>query len=381
MKTLGLVLLALLLAVIAYDAATDIADRSTLHGLRDKHLARGEKALAAGNLDQAQAAFRHARDISPSDPVVARALMRARAHVLAEDASNVSSENVADLRYELDLLAESDPERLEIYDTAMGNLEAQSGNRAAAKARFEAALARTPGSVRAKVAYAAFLLDDPTTLPAARKQLESVLASDQSHAGALLGMGQVEIAGGKVDEAIQYFEKSIESRDSFLARMLVGKAYYQKNDFEKSAQAFQRAVGFRPQDPSALYNLGEALLGANKPADAERVLKAAVRLREDEAAATALGFALSRQEKHREAFDIFAKLVTAGSEAPLALYGGAASAEKLGRTNDALALYQKLASLPVPAGGEASLGQLQKTARQRIDALAAAQAQPAKKPK
>src|SRR5262245_13809156 len=98
-----------LLAIIVLAACGRAPD------LAQEHMKRGDAALAEGRHEQALAAYGHARELSPTDPGVQRAMMQARVHLLAESAARVGPEALEDARYEAKLLLDIDSARAPVY--------------------------------------------------------------------------------------------------------------------------------------------------------------------------------------------------------------------------------------------------------------------------
>ena len=334
------------------------------------HLRRGDQALAAGRYAEAISAYTHARELAPDSEVAQQGLMRARAALVAEQPMRLSAETAEDLRYEAALLAETDPARAATYLTALGNISSRFGNAEDARARFDAALKSDPRSVVAHTALGVFLLGQKESAGRAREEFEKVVELRPGSAVALVGLAQLALGEGKVDAAVEKLEAAIKVGDDFTARMLLGGARLKQSKSDEAITQFTRATQLDPRSAEAHRALGQALLSAGKAEEAERSLRTAAAIVQDAPTALALGFALQRQKKADQALGQFALVLQSSGGDPAAMYGAASALEDLGRKDEALVMYKRLAALPPSAGGGAPLmAQLQQQAVVRTAAL------------
>lgn len=340
--------------------------------LAREHLQRGDAALAEGHYAQALAAYGHARDVAPSDSEVQRAMMRARVHLIAERAARLVPEAFEDARYEASFLLETDKARAPVYLTALGNILARQGDSAGAKVKFAEALAADPTSALAHAALGLELMKRREGASQAKTELLLALKARPASFEALAALGQLEIAEGDIAGGADHLESAIKVNDDFEARMALCNARAQQQRPVEAAACFQRAVELNPKSVEALSGLGQTLLTADRPAEAERALLAAAELRPDVEVETALGFAFARQKKASAALAVFARVLTADPAAAPALYGAGSASEELGLRAQAVEYYQRLIALP-PGGPERQRrGDLQREAQNRMAALAPA---------
>jgi tetratricopeptide (TPR) repeat protein len=338
-----------------------------------EHLKRGDASLAEGNYAQALAAYGHARELAPSDPGVQRAMIRARVHLIAENAARIGPDAFEDARYEASLLLDTDKTLAPVCLTALGNILARQGDVEGAKAKFAEALKADPTSALAHTALGVVLMSRKEGAAQAKLELELALKVKPADLGALVGLGQLELAEGDVAGAVGHLEAALRVSDSFDARMALGNARVQQQKPGDAAPHFQRAAQLDPKSADAMTALGQALLDAGKPEDAERALRAATQMRPDLGAAIALGFALARQKKAEAALGVFSRVLAEDATAAPALYGAGTMSEELGRTEQAVEYYRRLLAFP-PAGPQRQmLMDLQREAQSRVAALAAAQ--------
>lgn len=337
-----------------------------------QHLARGDKALAAGRYTEAIAAYGHARELAPTDPAAQRGLMRARAFLVAEQPLRVTLETVEELRYEAGFLADTDPGSAAVYLTALGNIAARTGNAEEARARFDAAIKADPKSAVAHTALGVFFLAQPGKEGAARarEEFDKAIELRPGSPVALVGLAQLSIAEGKVDGAVERLEAALKAGDDYTARMLLGGARLKQGKTDEAVAQFSRAVQIDPRGADAHRSLGQALLSANRPEEAERALRTAAAIAQDAPTSLALGFALARQKKADQALGQFALVLQSQSGDAAAIYGAASALEELGRKEEALTMYRRLAALPPQQGASAQLlAQLQQQAATRTAAL------------
>lgn len=338
--------------------------------LTREHLRRGDAAMIEGRYARALVAYSHAREVSPADPDVQRALMRARVHLIAETPSRIAPEAIEEATYEATLLLDLDPARAPVYRTALANILLRKGDVAGARAALDEALKLDPRSAAARSALGLLLLAKQDTASQARPELEAALAADPKYQRALVGLAQLELSEGKLPSAADRLEQALALGDDFEARMALGNARAQMQRSGEALLHFQRAAQLDPKSPDALLSLGQALLNGGRADEAERALRASLSLRPDANAGLALGYALAAQRKHAQALDVFKTVL---AEAPLsapALFGAARAHEELGQPEPATALYQRILALPSGGPDKEAIAGFQREAKGRLDALA-----------
>ncbi len=334
-----------------------------------EHERRGEAALAEGKYVTAITAFSHARELAPNDPGVQRGLMKARAFAIAERASRLAPESVEEARYEAQLLLDTDKGNAAAYLTTLANVQLRQGDTKGAKAKLEEALKADPKSWLAHAALGALLMARKETAAQAKGELEAALAARPGEPAVLSGLGQLAVATGDVAGGTEKLEAALEGGDDFNARMALGNARLGQQKVEEAILHFQRASQLDPKSAEAMSALGQALLSAGKNEEAERSLRAALHLRWEIGAATALGFALVRQRRSEAALVAFNQVLAEDPQSGPGLYGAGLANEQLGRPLVALELYQKIAALENTPQGKA-LGSLLTEAKSRIPVLA-----------
>lgn len=361
--TLGLTLgltLALAFALAACKQGNELAE---------EHLRRGDLALSQGQYAQALAAYGHAREIAPSDATVQRAMMLARVHLIAESAARIGPEAVEDARYEATLLLETDKPRAHVYLTALGNILLRQGDIEGAKAKFTEALAADPTSPLAHTALGLALMARKEDAALARAQLALSLQVKPTDVRALAGLGQMELAEGDFAGATTHLLAAIKIADDFDARMALGTAHLRWQKPAEAVPHFRRAADLDPKSAAAFASLGQALLAANDAEQAERALRTSLQMRPDLETEVAYGYSLARQKKTEAALATFLRALSEDPASPTALHGAGLTSEELGRKEQAIELFRRLAALP-PGGPQAPmLSDLQRSATAHLTAL------------
>jgi tetratricopeptide (TPR) repeat protein len=334
-----------------------------------EHLRRGDAALAQGHYAQALSAYAHAHELAPQDPRVQRAQMRGRVHLLANDPARVAQEALEDLAYEATLLHETEPGLEAVCLTALGHVLARRGDTEGAKAKFADAIKADASSPVPHIALGMFYLNDPAGLATAKIEFDLALQRKPDAARALVGLGRVKLAEGDIAGAIDKLEAAARQEDDLAVRTALGTARLRQGKHADAARELRRALAFDPKNVDALSALGQALLGAGQLEEAEEVLSAAMQARQDQATAIALGFTLVKLDKAERALPVFGQVLAKNARVAPALYGLGMANERLGRTQEALANYRQLLSLPAEGPQTDAVLELQKDAKGRVDAL------------
>jgi tetratricopeptide (TPR) repeat protein len=302
---------------------------------------------------------------------VQKDIMRARAYLIAEQPMRITGENAEELRYESSFLLEADRARSPVYLTVLGNIAARSAQPDEAKAKFEAALKADPSSLLAHAANAIFLLGVKDGADRAKAEFAEVLKAKPDHMVALVGLAQLALAENKADQAVEKLEAALKVSDDFTARMLLGNAKVRLGKNDEAAVHFQRASQLDPRNAEAWRSLGQSLLGAGKPDEAEHALRSAAQIQQDAQTVVALGFALERQKKSDQALGMFNAVLQQNAGDPMAMFGAASALEDLGKKADAINVYRKLLGMQVQQNqpGAQVMVTLQQQAQQHLAVL------------
>ena len=336
------------------------------------HIARGDRSLAEGRYPEAVIAYGRAQRIEPQSAAADLGLTRARVHGVADDIARLRDEHVDELRYDTSFLLERDPRSAAACHVALGHLAARRGDSSAARTHYEEALKVDAASPLAHTAIGNALLNEKDGVTRAAASFEAALKSRAGHVGALIGLAKIALGKGDVEQAVRHLNAALATRDDYSAHLLLGNVQVRQKNLTDGIAHLERAVKLEPQSAEALRSLGQALMAADRSADAERPLRAAIQIAEDLEAAAALGFSLARQRKQAAALEAFMQVLSRAPDHPLALFGAGVALEELGKRDDAASTYKKLLSLKAPPGREVpGLGQVQEDAKQRLAGLEA----------
>jgi len=340
--------------------------------MRSLHLQRAEMALEKNEYNKALLAYQRALVLRPSDSGVALSIMKVRASVLADSPGTVAADASLSLEYELGILLDKDPGNSATYYTGLGHIYLATKEHAKAKEQYEKALQADGDSFFANSAMGQFQLEEKEGKSVAKVHFERVLEQRPSHVGALIGLARIAMSEKGYDDAIAKMTTALEKNEFTSARMLRANAYASAKKFDEAAADYREVLIRNPRDPTALLSLGETLMAAKKPKEAESVLRAAASVRGDTSSVQSLGFALQQQDKSKEALAMFLEVLKANRNDVMAIYGAASALENLGKKKDAINLYARLLQFKAPEGQELdkSVAELQKTAKERMDALA-----------
>lgn len=113
---------------------------------------------------------------------------------------------------------------------------------------------------------------------AARIAFEQALKINPSSVDSLLGLGRLEGQAGRLDQALQYLAQAVDKAPdrqdvrSWRAAYLVTRGA--PADVELALKDVDHALSAQPDDPSALYVRGNALIAAKKYDDAKKSFEA-----------------------------------------------------------------------------------------------------------
>lgn len=151
----------------------------------------------------------------------------------------------------------------------LGETNVAQGNVDAAEVSFETAIDREPGNWRNRMAYAEFLYwrsryDE--SLEVLRRVIE--LSPDNARAYLLIGAAQDYL--GNEEASLSATLKSIELSPTRGAYRDLGLTYFDMGDFNKAADAFEKAVELGPDDHWSWGNLAQAyeIIGENDASQA-----------------------------------------------------------------------------------------------------------------
>ncbi len=162
----------------------------------------------------------------------------------------------------------------------LGNLEKGAGNRPAARAAYEKAIALRP---RYPAAYLnlAKLHEAAGDLAAAEATYQKALAIDPGYASGWLALGQLRSQQGRTAEAIEDLKKAAAARHGYdAAELSLGVAYRRADRFDEAVATYRRLLERSPRHVSAWYNLGLSLQATGRNVEARGAFRNAAALDE-----------------------------------------------------------------------------------------------------
>jgi len=152
-----------------------------------------------------------------------------------------------------------------------GLISIDGGTLKAALVYFRNAVEADPQSVAARLEFSSMLFR-AGDFKGAQEQVEAVLRLDAMNAGALGGLGFIQLQQGELDAAVASFRKAIAAKPHFPeAKQNLGNALMRLRDWPGARQAFEDALKDEPDAIPAVYGLGTVLrhLGETDLAAAE----------------------------------------------------------------------------------------------------------------
>ena len=314
----------------------------------------GEKSLGAGDAVQAVIAFKHARELAPTEFKYHQAVWRAAARFLAEGLEHVTIENQEESRFELEQLLAAEP-KSPIYLTALAHVLEHDGKRAEAGKKLDEAVKADPKSVVAHVARGAFLQRSggrtDQAIDEAVAEYQAALASDPSSLAAHLGLGRLYVSKKDSAKEIDELSKAVAiDPASYQASEWLGDAYLHAGKLVDAFKAYNRAALLQPRNPEPHWGLGMIKSQAGKWAEAEQELRLAMKGQRFPEMDFQLAQAIARQPgRCTEAIPLFQMFLREQPDHPAALFELASCETLLDRKSDAVGYLKRLIALPIPA--------------------------------
>ena len=370
-KTVIGVLLALLYIPLLVNTWSGLMSSRQVNSLRDLHLAEAKKAEGENNFTKALIAYQRAQGFAPADVGLALDVMKTRAMILADDPASVRADAAMSIEYELNLLLQKDAANAATYHTGLGHINLAVNDRAKAKEHYEKALTIDGDNFFANSAMGQFQLGEKEGKAVAKVHFERVLEQRPDHVGALLGLARIAMSEKGYEDAVAKLDVALKKNEYKTARMMRAQANALSKKYDEAVEDYKKVLLREPRDPIALVNLGETLMSAKKPKEAEPVLRAAAQLRGDTQTVQALGFALQQQDKSQEALGMFMEVLKANPNDIMAIFGAASAFDNLGQSKEASTLYARLLSVKAPEGKQLdpTMQGIQKTAKERMEVL------------
>ena len=189
---------------------------------------------------------------------------------------------------------------------SLGSVFFQRGYYDQAEASFRRALDDDPSSAEARYGLGGVYLQQEKNAEA-REIFERVVKMRSSYPNTLPSawnnLGLLAIREGRVEEAVEHFQESLQlSPDYLIALENLGNAYRQLKRWDDARKTLEQAVAVGPQDPEANYSLGMVFAQLNDTDRAYDYLRRALKLRPDyPEALNNLGILYLRTQRRDEA--------------------------------------------------------------------------------
>jgi tetratricopeptide (TPR) repeat protein len=131
---------------------------------------------------------------------------------------------------------------------------------------------------------------------------------DKNNSDALLKLGQVQVAEGSVDAALQTYQNSLHgSPEDVKFYILMGELYESKKDWTQAKNAYQKALELQPENALASNNLSYVILQTGGNIDVALSLAQVARrgMPESANAADTLGWVYYQKGAYQSAIDLF----------------------------------------------------------------------------
>ena len=319
----------------------------------DRMMAAGNKSLAAGDPVQAMIAYKHARELAPTEFKYHQAVWRAVARYLAENYDRVTNENQEESRFQLLQLLADEPHNA-TYLAALAHVLEHDGQKAEAGKQHDEAVKADPRSAVAHLARAAYLQRASGKVDEAIAEYKAAIAIDGNLAAAHLGLGRLYVTKKDSAKEIEELAKAVQlDPNSYAANEALGDAYLHAANLLEAFKAYSKAAQIQPRNPEPHWGLGMIKSQAGKWAEAEQELRAAMKGQRFPEMDFQLAQAVARQQgRCPEAIPLFQIFLREQPDHPAALFELSTCAAALGRSEDAAGYLKRLLALPLPLEGD-----------------------------
>ncbi len=180
-----------------------------------------------------------------------------------------------------------------------------------------AQIAKSPANSSFYYLLGSALFRDKKDLNGAEAAFKRSVELDKNNSGAVIQLGQVQAAKGDIDQAIATYQQATKDyphAPEFYT--LLGGLYESKQDWTKAQDAYQKALGLKPNDPVASNNLANVLLESGGSIDDALSLAQTARrgMPDSPAAADTLGWVYYQRGAYRSAIDMLQEALKLGEK-------------------------------------------------------------------
>jgi tetratricopeptide (TPR) repeat protein len=186
----------------------------------------------------------------------------------------------------------------------------------------------------------------------AEAQFKAAQAIEPASEDVVLNLARLHAESGDLQGAANLLEAVPESDRTTKEEFALGAAYEQLKQSKKAIAAYQRSVNMEPENLDATRALAQALLADNQLNEAQKVFQQLVDADpEDVAALDRISEIQRRQGKYTQALTTVRKARAKDPNSLEAGYNEGLLLDVLGRYDEAIAVYEKMAELTVHANG------------------------------
>jgi tetratricopeptide (TPR) repeat protein len=268
---------------------------------------RGMARIQRGDRARGEADLLKAIEVAPQDPL-------GYARLAAWRASQKRYKD-AETLYEQALTR--NPDQVDALEGVVG-LYVDQKQLAKALARVDAQIARSPQN-SAYYYSRAKLLAGMANLEAAETALQKAVELNKNYADALVLLGFVEFARGKVDQSIASYERNLQQNPRDLrSYMVLAQLHEMLGNWQKAQQLYERALQAQTDYPPAAASLAYILLdhGGNSDVDLSLAQVARRGLPDSPLSADVLGWAYYQKGTYGLAADLLQEAVRKAPENP-----------------------------------------------------------------
>ena len=317
-----------------YGKATDYFEKASALAPKAAvlHTSLGLSRIGAGQQEKGLADLATAAALDPKNQRAGMALVQAELSLKHYDKALAAVQN----------LEKAQPDSPEVQN-AKGGIYMVKGDRAAARAAFEKAVALQPTYFAAVTNLAQLDMQDKQP-DAAKKRFEAVLAKDAKNFGAMAALAEIAVAQNRPEEATTLLEKASNANPDAIAPVLkLGGHYLRTKQAPKALTLARKYQTLHPTNADLLDLLGQAQMGTGDQTGALDTYSKLVNVMPKSALAQMRMATVQVQMKNQDAAaDSLKRAVELQPDFIPAYAAQVELAVRQGRSDDALAIARKL---------------------------------------